>query len=279
MASYGQVVWDTFSLRRSAFAAALIVPMAASEAAAQDRCPTFVGQTVEPETFYQVAASLGNVASKGEFETTAQYRARMTAVGTGQRIIAKDRIDLDHMRYDADSGAFRVERYAFNNEYLDFPRALHDSRSVVPIEGSGSIGVVVSRVEVSTGQYEAQNGFGARATIQQVSRVTHAIYDRPARATSRGVERLFVSESDDRGYIGRLPVPAAQAQALRPQFKIAFVAQPKPPFLTRGQYLLAEPTVSNPVEIMESAEILIADLQCGLLMDATYRVLASYPMN
>ncbi len=89
--------------------------------AAQTHCSEFTGRTVTTETFAEVRAKIGSIAPKGEYETTAQYQARMAQASPGgRRIIAKGVEDRKYFVYDADTGMLRIQSYAFQNKIMDF---------------------------------------------------------------------------------------------------------------------------------------------------------------
>src|SRR3546814_1076633 len=104
--------------------------------------------------------------------------------------------------------------------------------------------VTISSSEVTTGTYSAQNGFGAKATISKITRTEKAIFEgEPARYG----EELFIANKG--GVIGTVPMSVAEAQAFKPQAKIAFVVVPKLPNVVRATYPYGKTTISNPTDI------------------------------
>ncbi len=71
----------------------------------------------------------------------------------------------------------------------------------------------------------------------------------------------------------------AEAQVIKPQLRVAFVVAPRAPYMVVGQHQPGKVTFQNPFEVTEIFEIMIADIQCGLLMDSENRVLGSYITN
>lgn len=248
----------------------------------RDACASYVGNTVTPQTFSAVVNSLGIVSPRGEFETTAQYQARIaSANATGPRIISKNIEEQRFIQYDADNSRLRIQSYAFSNRQIDYWGAFYAARPPgLEASTSSNIAVLISQVSNPTGTYLAQNAFGARWTVTRVSRTSDAIFERRAGIGTRGSDRLF--RNDNGGvdsFIGELRLSPDEAQRLRPQLRIAFVVEPRAPFLVTGTHQPGEVTIRNPFDTTETFRVLIADIQCGLLMDNTNKVLASFPTN
>ena len=88
----------------------------------------------------------------------------------------------------------------------------------------------------------------ATVKVLKTDRTTTVIFDRPGRS---GKEEL----------------------------RIAFVVAPKAPYLVTGRRKANTPTIRNRRHITENFTILVADIQCGLLMDGAGTVLGAYPTN
>lgn len=259
-------------------------PIAASQPPSPERdaCAAYAGNTVTPQTFSAVVSSLGNVAPRGEFETTAQYQARIAASNTaGTRIISKSIEEQRFIQYDADNSRFRIKSYAFSNRSFDYWGAFYAARPPgLDAATSGNIGVLISQASNPTGTYSAQNAYGARWDVTRVNRTSDAIFERRASTGMRGGERLFRGDTGGvDSFIGELRLAPEEAERLRPQLRIAFVVEPRPPFLVTGTHQPGEVTIRNPFRVTETFRVLIADIQCGLLMDGNNKVLASFPTN
>lgn len=88
---------------------------------------------------------------------------------------------------------------------------------------------------------------------------------------------LFPAAEEKRYAVGQLRLAPEGARRLRPQLKSAFVVAPKEPYLIKDQQKVGEPTISTPLDVTEDFSILVADIQCGLLMDGSNKVLGPYP--
>ncbi|MCW3836796.1 hypothetical protein ACFQ1E_12035 [Sphingomonas canadensis] len=258
-------------MRVSAFA---IVVGTLWSSAASAQCASYVGQTVAPVLFEQVIASFGNIAPKGEFETTAAYQARVAAAGGGgPLIISKKPEDPKYFAYDADNQVLRVQSYAFHNTNIGWWEAFYEAKPAgITASTMSNIAIVISQTEKANGTYRAQNSYGASTDVVKIDRTTYSIFEREA---PPGQYNVFDAEKD--GNLGSIPMDIATAQRTKPTLRIAFVVVPKAPYLVEGTHSVGRVTVSNPRDVTEHFKIMIADLQCGLLMDSVNKVLAAYP--
>ena len=247
----------------------------ASAAVAQD-CSVHVGQVISPKSFEQAIAGLGNIAPKGEFETTSQYQTRISNSGSATpMIISKKPEDHKHFVYDADNQLLQVKSYAFHNTNMGWWRAFYETK---PTGIKASVGnnraIVISMSDRPTGTYVAQNSYGASTTVTRIERTTYSIFERESPIGEDGI--FFGADGD---LLGIIPMDIATAQRIKPALKIAFVVVPKPPFLVQGSHSVGKTTISNPIDVTEKFKIMIADMQCGLLTDGTNKVLAAYAMK
>ncbi|BAI95711.1 hypothetical protein Sj15T_00600 [Sphingobium sp. TA15] len=256
---------------KKAIVGALLIsaPIAAH---AQSSCASYTGTTVAPLSFDQAIASIKPVAPKGEFETTDAYQARLAAgAASGPLIISKKIEGAEYLSYNADKAAFEVKSYLFDNSNFSAWDTFYWAKSDVKASTIGNLDVAISSSEVATGTYSAQNGFGARTTVTKLTRTEKAIFDRE---TASYGEQLFIANKD--AIVGEVPMSVAEAQSFKPQAKIAFVVVPKLPYVVRANFPQGETTISNPTDVRVNSTVLVADIQCGLLMNGTNRVIASF---
>ena len=69
---------------------------------------------------------------------------------------------------------------------------------------------------------------------------------------------------------------ADEARKFKLEAKIAFVVVPKPPYIVKASFQQGKPTIRNPREIRVDATVLIADIQCALLMNGNDTVVAAF---
>ena len=253
---------------------ALALPVPASPA---QQCASYVGQMVQPRSFADAVAPFARLTPRSEFETTTQFEARQTqALGgaIGPLIIEKAPESRDYFRYDADAQVLRIAPYAFNNVTFPAWHAFYSLRmdQQFGVSTGNNIDVVIFTDDRTTGSYRGQNGFGANTTVQQVTRSMQAIFERGP-DPRRGRETLFPGEGD----IGQLSMTPEEARLLKPSMRIALVVAPYAPYVVRGTTPFGRPSLQSPKEITIDFTILMADIQCGLVMDQNGRVLGAYP--
>jgi hypothetical protein len=258
-----------------------IAVLAFGTAAQAQTCEAYVGTTIQPRTFDAVAAIVKTVPNqKDEFETTVAYDARVQAALAklpGDVIIGAP-FDPKYATYDADTGQFVIKSYAIRNINTDYAGVFGYG---TPFDGkvkfsysSSNLDVVLSQSEVATGSYVASNSYGASTKVTKIARTTKAIFDRES---PRYGQSLFDSLKDS--VLFRLPVSPEEARALKTSFKGAFVISPKAPFFTVGKGRGGDVTISNPYDVDESIHVIIADIKCALVTDATGKVLAAAGTN
>ena len=264
-------------LRTILFASACLV---ATAAGAQTQCQSYAGQTIAPLTFDQALTRMPSLAPRGEYETTAQYEARRAAAGGGRGplVILKQPENRDtFIRYDADNGRLGIQGYAFDNTNFDAWTALYGTPHADTLNPStiGNRDVVISSRDTPAGTYQGRNAFGATWTVTRINRTTQAIYEGPQPGLTTS---LFPSAERSTNIVGYLDMSPEVAQRAKPTLKLAFVVEPREPFVVRRTYAgRGRITIQNPRDVTENTIILVGDIQCGLVLDATNRVLAAYP--
>jgi hypothetical protein len=68
-----------------------------------------------------------------------------------------------------------------------------------------------------------------------------------------------------------------EAQRIKSGLNVGFVVSPKPPYMVSGSHQAHSPTRDSPQEITENYLVLVADIQCGLLLNSDNKVLGAYP--
>lgn len=261
-------------------APAIVAVVLAGQAQAQDVCPAYVGQTVAPVSIDTVIAAVSKVPGvKGEFETTTQFEARQAAATGGAmgRIVVAKAPDRKYFEYDADVGKLRVKSYAFDNINVDYDDVFgYGTKLYEKVKYSHlsyNLDVVMCEIEVSTGSYIGSNAFGAKARVIKKTRTTKVIFDQDASSFD---ESLFPS-ADKNAVIGELALSPAEARRLKATMRVAFAITPKAPYFASGVKDWGNARIDNPEEVRQPISVVIADIQCGLLLDVAGKVLAAYP--
>jgi hypothetical protein len=243
------------------------------------QCSEYVGQTVAPQSFDSAIKGYTAIAPKGEFETTAAYEARRNAAlggSTRPLIVSKEPEDRKFFEYDADAQRMGIKSYAFDNTGFDAWSALYSAGYYGKLDAdtSGNLDVVISQTQKPGGTYEASNSFGAKAVVQRIAQTTKVIFQGKAPSVFAG---LFPQADKEPYEIGYLNLSPSEAQQLKPQLRLAFVVEPKEPYVIEGTRSVGDTTVRNPTDVTEDFAILVADFRCGLLLDGSNKVLGSYP--
>lgn len=258
----------------------LLVPILLGlPAAAQAQCQSYLGQTVTLNPFSTVAATLGTLpATKGEYETSAAFEARVAAArgSMPETVIIPGMLSAKYLTYDADAGALKVQAYALRNANTSYDYVFGYGRPYyekVKYSTIGNRDVVVFEKETATGSYLASNAFGARVRVTRITRLHQAIFEGPEGSYN---ERLFVDQQPGvDAWLGSIAMTIPEAQALKASGKVAFVVKPKWPYYAEGKRSW-EPTIDSPTDVTNPIQVIVGDIQCGLLLTAANRVVGAY---
>jgi hypothetical protein len=262
--------------------------VAVQPAQAQD-CESYVGQSIQPQNIDEVMARFSRIQPKGEFESTADYQARVARLtaGTGRLIIGKvpdgenpyDRAGRGHyFRYDADRQVMRVISYAFDNANFNerdiwgYGGPLYQAGDYT--SRSYNVDVVISENRRTTGSYRGTNAFGVSAQVVRTASTMNVIYERPLRSYAEG--GLFGQRGGTNDPLAEIPVSPGEAMRLKNSMLTAFVVVPQPPFYVEHTGRPSRPTIGMPEEVTRTTRVLFADIQCALLTDSGNRVLAAF---
>lgn len=276
------VLWGIeMKVLRTAGAVGLLVSF--SPASAQDICLSPIGSTLLAKSFDQVSAGLPKPTQpKGEFEATADYDARLgAALSKRTQVLVARPVDVQTypapLEYDADRQGFKVRATAFDWATTDWSIALRvgEPKGVRP-DSLYNVATVINRSTKSVGSYKGTNAFGATASVTKLSRHTDSIWVRPAKGKD---DTMFGANGS---VLGVIPMQPVEAKASKAKIKFALAITPKPPFLVSGTGLGSSPTFSDRRQIPDSLDffrVLIADVDCGIVLDGSDKVLAVYPSS
>lgn len=272
-------------------AVACLVPVSAGLAAG---CGDYKDKTVSSLPFAEAAASLPKIEPKSEYETTAAYNARVAEAAKkapSTLLVERDPI-IEYLRYDADKGVLVVSTYAFTNEPFGWWSALRGYKDPAGKEVgySESVAAVVARKQTVVGEYEATSKMGVKVAVANIESETAAIFDRVRSCKSFGCGSLFpknkepnpykmgdsMKSVEHEGIVGRIPMPPDAAKALKANAKLIFVVHPRPPFLLAGEHRPFKTTVDNPKDVTDRYQVVIGDIECGLVADRAGKVYGAY---
>lgn len=242
-------------------------------------CDSYVGQSISPLTFSQAITRVPNVQPKGEFETTIDFETRKQAAAAssgGPLLISKAPEDRKYFEYNADTQMLGIKSYAFHNQGFEIRDAFREvaAAKLLTLGIYGNLYTAISVTSNVTGSYEAQNSYGAKFNVARVARRVEGIFVRPL-GYSEG--HLFPSADKAPYIVGYLNLSIAEAQRLKPLLRLAYVVEPKAPYLVKNSYSVGTTSPANPFETTEEATVLIADFKCGLVTDDKNVVLGAYP--
>lgn len=262
---------------------AAAAPVASSTSVAVDEaCKVPLGHRITPMSIDALISKLGvSTEPRGEFETTAQYEARLQAAGGGapRHSFVAMPIDTKYITYDADSGLFRIESFALDNKNASWDVFYNGPTPPWPRPAGHRdyVDLVERSVERVTGTYEAGNAYGAKVTVRQVLRETVGVLDR----TATGREDLFFADRpwqlDQSNVIAEVAVEPALAPRWRQSLKAAALVAPKSPYIAKGIKDWGRPRFDLPKETTEQLTAVIADISCMVLTDQSGTVLVRIP--
>lgn len=241
-------------------------------------CRGYVDTTVRAVSIDEAISSYSSASPKDEYETTIAFKTRRDAALPTEKTIAV-RVPVKgatSFTYDADKNALAVLGYAFLGSGGFNPFHLLGS-SAADLSDGQNLNVMISSQDTDKGSFRATNGFGAVSNVTRVSRDSKVIFD-GNRANI--APRLDIFTSGFRtNIVGYIPLEASEAKRLKPLLRLAFAVAPQEPYVVTVEYSGGAPTLADPREINERTTVLLADIQCGLVMDEFDKVLASFPTN
>ncbi|MEJ6011524.1 hypothetical protein [Novosphingobium aquae] len=234
-------------------------------------CKSYVGKRVVPTTFNALATILPKRTVKGEFETTAQYQAKIASTPNhdpANLSVLVVPIDRTFVRYDADIGIMLVSAGALNTgEYSEQTGAEASALLAVGTNASKGTPVFVGQSERIIRTYAAHNLFGAAFRVSEIDRTTQALH-----LTNT---RLFPFAKRETSPVMGFEVPLAAAPSAKQSLRTALVVRPQAPFFLSYNFKGPEPTASKPNGYIDRTSILVAEAQCALVLSAQNQVLAS----
>ncbi|MBW8186056.1 hypothetical protein [Shewanella nanhaiensis] len=253
-----------------------------------DLCSEHLQNVINIESFDDIASQLKTIPNlKDEYETTAAFNNRVTVATNkiNKKFFVYTSFDPSQLTYDADNKTLSIKSYAIDNKRTKYSRIFgYGSNFLDQVEySSDNIDVVVSSKDKRKGTYTGQNSFGVKTKISAIERTTKAIFDKKA---AYGADILVTpypnGRSVDRSYV--IGVFANVSPEIAKKFKetalSAVLIEPKHPYYVKGgTSKWGEPTLSNPVKIVETLEVIVADIQCAFITNAEHKVFLSIKTN
>ncbi len=233
-------------------------------------CESYLGRTISPQTFDKVVMRVAAIPSKGKSEAAVQYESRKAAAlpsALEPLIIAKEPEAQHYFQYDEHAQSLGVVEFAFANKSFNSRAALEKAGySGLASEHGTDYKAVIEQVEKGP----------ATGPLQITSRV---IFQGPAPYNENEFVsvHLFPAAAQKPYLVGSLPMTAAEAKALTPHLKLAYVIVPKRPYFVEGEMNYRAIPHLDEVDIAEHFQVLVADFKCGLVLTDSGKVLGAYP--
>lgn len=210
---------------------------------------------------------------KGEYETSSAFDARVANAMNKLTlpVIVEIPLDKKHITYNADDKSLNIERYAFANLITSYGGVFGYGTKFygeVKYGSSDNIDIVWPSTEKKLGSYIGTNAMGVKVRVTKVKRHTMAIFE----CKGSFGDSLFLQKGSPLMTIQDITPDAAKS--LKATVRGAIMYIPKQPYYAKGKYLWDDPTIDSPMDIDETMEVAIGDIQCAMLLDSTGKVLA-----
>jgi len=220
--------------------------------------------------------------TKDEFETTEAHSNRLqeAIAPLTTAIWIQSPVDEEFAPYNADTARFEIFEYAINNRRVDysyvFGRGEGAKLGVSYSSPDHNLDVVVNRADTPVGTYAGRNAFGAEFVVTEVQRQTSVIFERKGEKFN---ESLFFAPRSASDFSPRPPIAYIEsapddARRLRGAMKAALLISLKAPYYAMGSKTWPA-KIDDPREVVETIEVLIADIRCVAITDAEGRVFAT----
>jgi hypothetical protein len=259
----------------------VVLALAIAGQANAQSCDSALNTQIAPMTFADAASAIqgGGSLVKDEFETTSQYEARLAEARQAMPTTMWVTIPINptYVSYNADRAAFEIKSYALKNEQIDWRHILAGSPRLGLISpGSSNIDVQAGSAYAVTGTYTATNGFGAQWEVDRVDMTVEAIFDR----AGSYLESVFKTPAPPSVLVWSIPVPADQARGYKERLRAAVRIVPRSPFYFEASRGSGAPiTVQRPRDVTNITHVIVADIQCAIIIDDNNTVLISATTN
>lgn len=200
--------------------------------------PHYIGH--DPSKVFDVLMEREVQSRKGEFETTADYRKRvselaLSPIGVGAMTEASTfafPVMILHTEYDADAQILAV--YVGVDRTISFSSSLRKRDNIQAVQSTGKA--------FRKSSYAGQNAFGAQTDVVTTGGSYHfLLFPKSERFRTEG-EFWWAKD-----FVFRLHAPASQAKELKERLQVIAVCRLQSPF-TEIESETNKPTLQNPVE-------------------------------
>jgi hypothetical protein len=224
-------------------------------------------------SYDEAIAGLPSVAPQDAYESNADYQRRLTQLSTANKALVLGPIIPDDkgdgLSYNPDRQLLTVYRSAFGAGRVNFGAVFHDGFAGGNDNFASAIGFRLSAKVLSEETYFASNAFGAKVNVTRITRNVRTVWER----AGKNGEDPFLGMRQ--GVIAQLHMTPTTARDLIERGNTALLIVPKPPYTASGTSTL-EPEFQRPIENVDRISILIADVQCGFLLNSSGQVIQAF---
>ena len=254
-----------------------LIQLAVLPSVAFAACTHAVGDVVKMLSPAMVAEQMSELTLvKDEFETTEEFNARQKATleqAPNGTIVVEATYDPEYAKYDADAERFLIERWAWHNIGGRFD----DSVPSVSSYERDLHAIGLQHVEQVIDTYKGSNAYGKEVDVAKILRNVYGLFDKKA---TKGAKTWIFDFKESGNYADGtnkapgvfLPVPRAQAKALKTDMRFGIAFTPKKPFLFKGKGYYGA-TTDRPTEIDVEVSSISGDIECAVITDAKGTVL------
>ena len=258
-----------------------------AEIASASSCPVSLGEIVQLTTVEEAYDNLPKTSPKDEFETTAEYENRISAIPYPSGFIAIERKDEFEVQYNADKSRFEFrDGELFGDGFYYREPYDYIGNGVVLTESDRSFFLAIDKQVIGT--QIGSNAFGVEAEITKENWTRFYVYEGPRSGSSfRNMETDFNRQEQVKNnpYINEInahyfvvPSDRGEARVLKDTMRRALVVNTKRPFQFEG-HDTSSPTIDDPRDIKITDRFLVADVHCAIVTDGSGRVLKIVQTN
>lgn len=263
------------------FSAALLAVVGcclSATAYAQVACPrpeNLIGTPMGFFEFYKEMA--GPAITKGEFETTAEFEARLSEIKRPSAALVEVVLKPERFRYDADAEAFKV--YIHEIDPGSAYQLAYMPKELETILGnynySKPVQIRTNREEADAGEYVATNAYGAETTVSESRAIEYVIFDNKGRNKLSSGDDLFTERGKYETATLSIPVPRDKAQETKSGLRMVTYVEPKMPWAAETSYR-SKPTRQYPTDRRTTFRMAFADIKCVGVLNAEGELLAHW---
>lgn len=258
---------------------------------AQGSCENYLGTEVSLISFDDAFQEITLLPPKGEFETTADYQARVENIEIPTQLIIARKADIassgdrDLIFYNADTSVLKISEFAFGNMNIGAHLISQYNTPELDFDFNAIFyhSVPFSEEKTSTEHYSASNSYGTTVEVQKDYVDAELLIDpRRAGMSASMFKNLYPynpTSKENNNVIGEVNLAPIEAKSVKEAASLAFVVEPSKPYKFMKSYTFPEAKINSPYEKEYSTKVLVAKVQCGLWLNAENTVIGAYPIN